>query len=161
MKVPQTKVLLGIQVAILFVGTVFAWSKLIPQLTNFYALYGTFFRVSDCVVPNPFVTACLYGSLAFIVALFWSVRVYVAPSYTSERYLRNFLVFCVAFAGSVVLSEAGEYYHWYSSTVSVTCSPGVSPLATPCFTGLIFFLITCLISVVATGKQRQSDTLPG
>lgn len=158
MNASNTKKLLLVQCLVLFGGTVFAWSKLLPQLINFYALYGTFLRVSDCVVPNPLVTACLYGSLAFLVALFWSVRVYLDPSQVSERRLRNFLLFCVAFAGSVVLSEAAEYYKLFSGAVSVTCSPGVSPLQTPCFTGMLFFIAAFLVSIFAT-KSLSSDKM--
>lgn len=143
------KHLLGLQSIILFCGTIFAWSKLIPQFIAFYATYGTFLRFSDCVVPNPFMTACLYGSLAFVVALYWSVRLYLAPSATSERWLRNFLVFCVAFAGSVVLSEAAEYYKLFTGSVSVTCTPGVPPLETPCFVGMLFFIGALICSTFA------------
>jgi len=149
------KKLLGVQTLVLFGGMVFAWSKLIPQLVDFYARYGTFFRVSDCVVPNPFLTACLYGSLAFAGALYWSLRVYLSPAYMSERYLRNFLVFCVAFAGSVVLSETVEYYKLFTGVVSVTCSPGVAPVATPCFTGMIFFIVALVMALFTTRRFRS------
>jgi hypothetical protein len=151
----KTKALLGIQSVILFAGIVFAWSKLIPQLVNFYSLYGTFFRISDCVVPNPFVTACLYGSLAFVAALYWSVRVYLLPAQRSERLLRNFLIFCVIFAGSVVLSEAAEYYHLVSGSVSVTCSRGVAPMQTPCFFGLLYFVTALIVATYAVQQMNR------
>lgn len=155
------KVLRGALVGILFAGTLFAWSKLIPQLTNFYTLYGTFFRMSD-KVPNPLLTACLYGSAAFLGALYWSFRVYRHPTGTSERYLRNFLVFCVAFAGSVVLSEMAEYYHWFASSVSVSCSPGIPPVQTPCFFGMLFFIAALAVSLfiaLAQTSREESGSL--
>ncbi len=151
-----TKKLLALQSVILFAGTVFAWSKLIPQFVDFYALYGTFFRVSDCIVPNPFVTACFYGSAAFLVALYASVRLYQNPNVKGVRNLRNFLVFCVTFAGSVVLSEAATYYHWISSSISVTCSPGIAPIYTPCFTGMLCFLAAAVVAFFAVRASSES-----
>jgi hypothetical protein len=153
------KVLRGLLVGTLLAGTLFAWLKSIPQLTNFYTLYGTFFRMSD-TVPNPLLTACLYGSTAFLVALYWSFRVYRNPSATSERYLRNFLVFCVAFAGSVVLSEMAEYYHWFASSISVNCSPGVPPAQTPCFFGMLFFIAALAVSLFIALASTSHEKTP-
>ncbi len=155
MNITLAKKLLLTQALVLFGGTVFAWSKLIPQLRDFWALYGTFFRVNDCVIPNPFLTACFYGSAAFLVALFWSIRVYQSPGYGGERRLRNFLLFCVVFGASVVAYEAVEYYKLFGhSTNAFICTPGVSPLETPCFTGMLFFIVAFGFSVVATRRLK-------
>ena len=151
----NSRPLLALQSLLLFAGSLFAWSKLAPQLTGFYALYGTFFRVSDCAIPNPFVTACLYGSIAFLAALVWSLSAYQRPSFVSERRLRNFLAFCVVFAASVVLSETATYYKLVTTAVSVTCSPGVPPLQTPCFYGLVFFTASFITAVFATRRLAR------
>jgi len=147
------KKLLGIQSFALLCGTIFAWSKLIPQFNHFQSLYGTLFRFSDCTVPNPLLTACFYGSMAFLGALFWSLSVYKNPGLVSERRLRNFLLFCVIFAASVVLYEAAQYYKIFATNaVSVSCSPGVSPLRTPCFFGMLFFIAAFITSIFATRR---------
>ncbi len=138
-------------------GTVFAWSKLIPQFGNFYAAYGTFWRFRDCTIPNPLATACFYGSLAFLFALFWSLAVFRSPSPIGERYLRNFLLFCVFFAGSVVSYEFADYYKLFgSNAIPVSCSPGVFPLLTPCFFGLLFFLGAYITAIFATRRFNQN-----
>lgn len=146
---PSTKKLIRIQTIILFLGTIYAWSKLLPQFATFS--------------PNPFLTACLYGSLGFLVALFWSVFVYQQPTERSERYLRNFLLFCVLFAASVVTYEAFVYYHLFGlRTNAFICTPGVHPLETPCFTGMVFFITAFLASLVATRTlPGSSDRIPG
>lgn len=152
----RTKDLLLIQFLTLLGGTVFAWSNLIPQLSNFLATYGTFLRFSDTSIPNPLLTACLYGSSAFIVALFWALALYQNPSYRSERSLRNFLVFAIVFAASVVSYEAVLYYGIIEAgSVPVTCSPGVHPLATPCFFGALFFIAAFAIADSATRRLKQ------
>ena len=141
----RTQTVLLIQTIVLFCGTAFAWSKLIPQFVSFS--------------PNPFLTACLYGSTAFLVVLFWSVRVYQHTTYRSQRYLRNFLLFCVAFAASVVAYEAVEYYHLLGpSTNAFICTPGVPPTQTPCFVGMLFFIAAFIVSIFAT---RRLTPLPG
>lgn len=135
--VAQTLVLLG--------GTVFAWTNALAQIREFYELYGTLFRFTDCVIPNPFTTACLYGSIAFLVAFIWSVR--VLQTQTGERYLRNFLIFCVLFAGSVVSLEFAQFYGVVPTSVpSVGCTPGIAPTLTPCFYGFLIFFLAFLIS---------------
>src|ERR1035437_6276109 len=44
MKNFDVKKMLVVQSVILLFGTLFAWSKLIPQFANFNAIYGTLFR---------------------------------------------------------------------------------------------------------------------
>ena len=149
----NAKTILLLQSFLLFAGTVFAWSNLLPQGGNFLKLYGTLFRFTDISVPNPFLTACLYGSLAFLIAVYWSVRVYQRPQYAGERLLRNFLLFCVVFAGSVFLYEAADFYHLLGAgAVSVSCNPGTPPLSTPCFYGMLFFIGAFITSVFATRR---------
>lgn len=141
-----------LQSVLLVGGTVFAWSKLIPQFSEFIAIYGTAFRFRDCAIPNPLTTACFYGSVAFVVALIWSLKLLRKPDYTSERYLRNFLLFGVCFAASVVSYEFADYYKLFSSEVTISCSPGVLPFKTPCFTGMLFFIASFITAVFATRR---------
>lgn len=153
MDTAHIKKLLVVQSLILFGGTVFAWSKLLAQFSNFHSLYGTIFKFSGCTVPNPLLTACFYGSTAFLVALFWSIMLYQDPNPVSERRLRNFLLFCVIFAGSVVAYEAVEYYKLLGGgTTAFICTPGVSPLQTPCFFGMLFFIAAFTFSVSVTRR---------
>jgi hypothetical protein len=152
----KIKTLLLWQSLILVGGTVFAWSKLLGQFDNFKMVYGTVFRFKDCVISNPFLTPCFWGSMAFIFATVWAFSNWLKPGYTRQRYLRNFLLFCVFFAGSVVAYEFIEYYKLLgANTVSISCAPGVFPLLTPCFTGLLFFLCAYSWSVGVTRKLRN------
>ena len=154
----ELKKLLLIQGLLLVGGTVFAWSRLIPKFQDFYATYGTLFRFRDCTLPNPMATACFYGSLAFIFALIWAFMVIQKPTLVSQRRLRNFLLFCVVFAGSVVTYEILDYYKLIPATgVIVSCTPGLNPLLTPCFYGLLFFSAAFITSVFATRQLRAQE----
>ena len=148
--------LIALQTLFLLVGSMFAWSKLVPQMTTFYAIYHTFWHFVGCTVPNPLTTACLYGSIGFVVALVWSLKVLGTPTYTGQRYLRNFLLGCSIFAASVVAYEALVYYKIIAATVSVSCTPGASPLASPCFTGMTFFILAFATSIFATRRLRDA-----
>ena len=149
-----------VQAMILLWGTFFAWSKLIPQMRDFQGLYGTLFYFTDCAIPNPLTTACFYGSVAFMVACIWALWMLQGPSETSARRLRAFLVFCVVFAGSVVLYEAADYYKLFAGdALPISCSPGVHPLKTPCFYGMLFFLSACIVASSIVRKIKNKNIL--
>jgi hypothetical protein len=144
---------------VLFSGTLFAWSQLIPQITNFYSTYGTVLKFRDCAIPNPFITACFFGSLAFVVALVWSLSLLKNPTLSRQRIFRNFLLFCVAFAGSVLLYEFADFYKLIpAGGIPISCSPGIAPWKTPCFFGLLFFLSAYIASILNV-RQLQSSAM--
>lgn len=152
------KKLLFAQGLFLLGGMVFAWTRLIMQFRNFHALYGTIWRFRDCTLPNPMATACFYGSLAFVAAFIWSLTLVQKPSLVSQRRLRNFLLFCVVFAGSVVSYETADYLKLIpGGGVPVSCTPGVNPILTPCFYGLLFFLGAFITSIFATRRLRATN----
>ncbi|OGE88290.1 MAG: hypothetical protein A3J07_00660 [Candidatus Doudnabacteria bacterium RIFCSPLOWO2_02_FULL_49_13] len=153
----STPKLLLLQGVLLLGGMVFAWSRLLGQFQNFQELYGTLFRFRDCTLPNPILTACFYGSLAFVAAFIWSFTLVQHPTLVSQRRLRNFLLFGVVFAGSVVGYETADYFKWLPGpAVPVSCTPGINPLLTPCFYGLLFFLAAFLVSIVITRRLGAS-----
>ncbi len=139
---------------------VFAWTNLFSQFANFNALYGTIFRIEGCTVPNPFLTPCFFGSLGFVAAVFWSVRLWQSASTRSERYLRNFLAGCSVFALSVVTLETMQYYKLIGGA-SVSCTPGAAPWTTPCFTGMLVFLFAFIVSAIAVRLLSRAATIGG
>ncbi len=138
-------------------GALFAWTTLFAQFEKFLNLYGTLFRFADCVMPNPLITPCFYGSVAFVVACVWSAWLIKKPSSTGDLWISRFLGFGVVFALAVLGYEAIEYYHLIDfGGVSVSCAPGVHPLQTPCFTGLLFFLAAYLLSFALLRVERTN-----
>src|SRR3989338_755876 len=130
-----------LQSIILAGGVFFSWFALSNQFAIFWHEYGTFFRFSDCVIPNPLITPCFYGSLAFLGAFVWSLLLIGKHNEASQKWLRNFLLFGVFFALFVLGYETLQYYKMLSLSVpQVSCAPGVPPFQTPCFIGLLFFV---------------------
>lgn len=134
-------------------GTVFAWTTLIGQFGRFFDLYGTLFKVQNCIIPNPLATPCFYGACAFIGALVWSLWLIYRPNAHCQRWLRNFLAFGVVFAASVVTLETLQFYKIMGGP-TISCSPGLSPLHTPCFTGMLFFTAAFLVSWAITQTEK-------
>ncbi len=151
----QLRILLALQAVILLGGVIFSWRALFVQFNAFYALYGDLTRIKDCVIPNPITTPCFYGSVAFIVALAWAVVLLRVRSEKSLRYLRNFLIFGVCFALTVLAYEAVQYYYPSFSGPKISCNPGAHPLKTPCFSGLLFFVMAAVTAVLADRKQTE------
>ena len=131
------------QTILLAAGVVYSWSRVVIQFQTFYSKYGTIFRIKDCAYPNPLVTACFYGAVAFVLAFAWSLKIYLDKELKliCEKRLRWFLLFGVCFALSVLAFEFLLYYKVYRPAGPIiACSPGVFPLKTPCFVGLCIYL---------------------
>jgi hypothetical protein len=126
---------------VLGAGVVSSWSAVIVQFSQFYKLYGTFLHASTLYATNPFLTPCLYGSLAFLVACIWSCWLVLYPNARSEWWLNALLIFGIVFASVVMLYECGLYFGYFRFGPILVCTPGVNPLYTPCFRGLIFFFL--------------------
>lgn len=154
----EKKILLA-QAIVLLGGTVFSWYHLLPMVSRFQSVYGTLFHFVGCTVPNPFLTPCLYGSVAFLIALLWSMSMYRYPGHARERRLRNFLLFCVAFGVVAVSYETAQFYHVIGG-YSVSCDPGASPFATPCFFGTFFYIGAYVIAIVAARRLKPVISAP-
>lgn len=149
-----------IQAVFLSGGVIFAWSTLAMQTSAFIATYGTLFRFSNTVAPNPLITACFYGSLGMLVACAWAFYLIRNPTFHSQRYFTYFVYFCVAFAYTVIGYEFLAYYHLLPFQVNaVVCTPGVFPLQTPCFFGSLFFLATAIVATIVH-RNTQNTTHP-
>ncbi|PJE76116.1 hypothetical protein COV04_01130 [Candidatus Uhrbacteria bacterium CG10_big_fil_rev_8_21_14_0_10_48_11] len=158
------KKVLTLQTILLAGGVFISWTTTLGQFRTFHTLYGTLFRFNDCAIPNPFVTACFYGAVAFLVAFGWSLWLSLgSENRTGERYLKNFLLFAVLFAISVLTYESLEYYKVFSfGGKIITCSPGTPLYTTPCFYGMLFFLtsyFTALVTLRFVSVKSTIDNL--
>lgn len=126
---------------VLGLGVISSWSALAVQFQTFLGEYGTLLHGSTSLAANPLLTPCLYGSLAFLVALFWSAMLIVHPSGRSEVWLQRLLIFGIVFAAVVTTYDCAEYLGIFRVGVPIVCSPGQNPLYGACFRGLIFFAL--------------------
>lgn len=149
-----------VQSLVLLGGTVFAWFTVFGDFERFYQVEGTLFKVKDCVVPNPVVTPCFYGAIAFLLALTWSIviikSINLPALYQRQKYLFWFLI-------------AGTIFAWYNVTklliIFYSTAPGpkigcsgqllVNPYTTPCFFGASIFLLALIVSGTILLRLRK------
>lgn len=139
-----------LRTTILGLGIISAWSALVAQFVRFYG--GAY------LATNPYLTPCLYGSLAFLVALAWSAYLILYPNLNSEKWLQRLLIFGVVFAALVVTYDCLDYLHLFSFGVPIVCTPGVNSIYTPCFRGLIFFLLAYIAGRYQMQTREQNST---
>lgn len=157
------KKLFSWQVIILLAGTLFAWYTIIIDFLRFYDIEGTIFRVQDCAFPNPVVTPCFWGALAFLIALIWAIKIKkfdIPKQKKQQKFLIWFLI-------------AGNIFAWSNFTYglvkfllnqgepTIGCSGQLvsNPLMTPCFWGATLFLLGLIMAAVTYFKLKshQSD----
>jgi len=142
----QKQILTGTLAVVLGGGVLFSWSQVFAQYLDFLGVYPSIFFFGQTIVPNPLLTPCLYGSVALLVSFVWALTLWISFHERSMRLLSYLLLFGVCFALLVLGYEALEYYHLVQFSVSISCSPGVHPLMTPCAGGFLFFLASWLLS---------------
>jgi len=142
----------------LVVGTVIAWSTVTLGFIRFYRAEGTILKFTNCALPNPLTTPCLYGAIAFLVALIWAA--YLASHTMSigrgYEHLWWLLLASTIFGWSNV---AYEFWRWGQSPtgfiVSCTTESISSPFQSPCLYGSTMFLGAWLsVDLIARGRRR-------
>ena len=120
-------------------GSIFAWYTVFNDFSRFQRIYGTIFRIENCSVPNPVMTACFYGAIAFVIALIFSVK-------KMEKPLYFLIIGGTIFAWS---NFAYEVYKFYASTGVKTSCAGIitdNVFTTPCFYGAVIYLLALITS---------------
>ena len=127
-------------------GSIFSWYTVFNDFSRFQRIYGTIFRIENCSVPNPVMTACFYGAIAFVIALIFSVKKMEKPLYL-------LLIGGTIFAWS---NFGYEVYKFYIATGVKTSCAGVitnNVFSTPCFYGASIYLLALVtILCIKFGK---------
>jgi hypothetical protein len=125
----------------LIFGVGFSWYTVINDFIRFERIYGTIFRIENCVVPNPVTTPCFYGAIAFLIALSLLI-------FKKYIYLKYILFGGTIFAWGNFLFEAYKFY-LPTNTTKIGCSgiEVVSIFNTPCFYGALIYLISLIIFI--------------
>lgn len=153
------KLLPRLQIAVLAVGTTFAWVTLIVDYHRFFSAGGRVFDLSGCAVTNPLLTPCFYGALAFLAAFIWALVLLRSPAEAvagRQRGLNWLLAVGTVFAWGNFAYELFLYSRQRPAP-AFRCPPGevvVHPLMTPCFYGALIFLAAFAISLFILRTRR-------
>ena len=131
--------LFKLQSAVLFAGTVFAWTTVYTDFSRFYKYYGSLTRIQNCVIPNPVTTPCFYGAFAFLIGFIWSVSILksrLGRRILKQKKLNILLIAGTIFAWSNFAYETIKFYA-AKSGAKVSCSgvPTDNIFLTACFFG--------------------------
>lgn len=146
-----------LRVLTIVAGVIVSWYATISAFINFYDFEGTIFKIKDCVLPNPVVTPCFWGSLAFFIALVWAYKLHNKASLRGEKYFFYFMILCVLFAWSNFAVEFKGIEPPSGSIVAPCPANKTNPFLTPCFFGSIIFTISFFVShlIVRNSKGEK------
>jgi hypothetical protein len=140
-------------VVFLAIGALVAWSTTILALTRFYGSEGTLLRLDNIGIPNPVITPCFWGAVAFLIAVPWAGSLYSrlgrANPVGGYRMLGWFLVACVLFGWSVVGYESWRLSQSATgSIIGCTAAPMTSIFQSPCLYGSSMYLASLVAAYI-------------
>lgn len=147
-----------ILLALLSVGTIFAFYTVVTDFQRFYDFEGTLFKIQDCVVPNPVTTPCFYGAFGFLAALIWAWKI---GRGTVRQWLKHlyFIIACVLFAWGNFAYSLYHYYQTLATGHPVGCSGQYvsNPWITPCFIGATIFFLSLLVAIWHWHEKKRTN----
>lgn len=151
----QIKIL---QVGALTAGSIFAWYNNAKAFVDFYNLEGTLWKFSDCDIPNPLITACFYGGIAFILALIWTGKLQDFSGEKLKKNLKNLVYFLIAgsiFAWSNFAYEAYKLAKAAGAPIVGCTGPIQSLWESPCLYGAILFTLSLIFTYLWKREEDQ------
>lgn len=149
---------LWFQSLLLLIGSIVAVRAVIIDFNLFYSYEGTLFKVKDCIIPNPVVTPCFYGAIAFVLSLVWSLTLLRRPERKkfSQKHLAWFLGAGTIFGWSNFVPILLRF-NARTGTAVVGCSGQLTtnPFTTPCFYGSVLFTLSFIVAAVIAWRRRK------
>lgn len=152
------RAVLGLQALILIAGNYVGWSTIFREVNDYCDQLGRgYWALLDfggTVVANPLLSPCFWGSIVFVIALGWTIRLLLQKDagrrYRSLSHLWWLLLGGTAFA---LLNNIPVMYQFYTKPAGsvVSCSAGVvtNPFLTSCFLGFAAFLLALAAATLA------------
>jgi len=145
------------QIVVLLSGTLFAFYTVFIDFLRFYQYEGTFFKVKDCIYPNPVTTPCFYGAFAFLLALLWAYKIKDTVGSNDFLVKQKKLIYLLVVGTIFAWSNFGILYVKFLNTPAgeqFSCSgvPATSPFTTSCFVGSTVFLVSLILGIVLYRK---------
>jgi hypothetical protein len=147
------------QILFLFAGTIVAWLAVYDDFARFYGKEGTIFKIENCTYPNPIVTPCFYGAIAFLAFFIWAImvvrRTEIREKIRQEQYLSWALVCGTLFGWGNFIKLYLDYIQ--GSQIGCSGAPMTIPFATPCFYGSCIFLLSLIVSWLILLRAGDGD----
>jgi len=159
---PETWI--GFQIVALVGGNYVGWSTIFGEVQSFCDQEGkgisSLLIIEGTYSTNPLLSPCFWGSIAFLIALVWSISIALNKNSkqikSSARQLRWLLIggTIFAFANNVPI-----FYRFFTSPIgeAVSCSGNLvrNPLLTSCFLGFSAFLVATISALAYRRTSRK------
>lgn len=139
----------------MFAGVAVSWITTINSFVNFYRIEGTLFKIKDCAVPNPIVTPCFWGALAFIAGAYWAIKLNKEADAGKEKGFLYFIIFCILFAWSNFLVEVLKIDYKIGGVISPCPVAYSSPWVSACFFGSVLFTLSGLTTLLIVKSKKH------
>ncbi len=153
------KKLQTLQIGVLAGGSLFAWYTVFNDFGRYFAASGKIFDFSgSCRFPNPLMTPCFYGAIAFLICLGWAINNFYADSfgYKNQKNLNYLIIACNLFAWG---NFSNSLYKFYRPRTGIfyNCSglPATNPFSAPCFYGASVYLFSLIISLIILQSLKK------
>jgi hypothetical protein len=159
------KLWLGLQALALGWGNYVGWSTIYRDVqvfcTNEAKGLDALLSFNGTVTTNPLTTPCFWGTLAFAVALIWTVRLLFMKDLkkVKHEYKKLFILLVVGTIFALV-NNVPLFYKFYTTPkgTATSCSPGkllTNPFITSCFFGLSAFSLSVLSGLGVRKTLRE------
>ena len=146
-----------LQTITLAVGSFIGWREVIAEV-NYYCDANAFgigglTSFSGTLTTNPILTPCFWGSIAFVIALVWSLMILFNKSVKWQKVqMRNIFWLLL---GATIFAWTNTSYTFYKYYAD---NPGIpyfgcpaeridNPFTTACFMGATAFLVALIINI--------------
>jgi len=159
--------LLFAQSLTLLIGSFIGWREVISEINYFCEAnnvgLGGLTSFSGNLTTNPILTPCFWGSIAFVVALIWSIYIFWLSDKTKK--LKNQAKLFILLIGSVIFAWANTAYTFYKFYGNSTGTDHFGcpadriddPWTTACFMGATAFLIAFWFALVYRRTSKSKD----
>lgn len=148
-KFKKVKMFLYLQAAALLIGNIVGWTTVFAEVNQY---------CGGNSLVNPLTSPCLYGSIAFLVALTWTIFVVFKKDYTKvvshERKLWLLLLAGTIFA---LVNNIPIIYNFYTQPSSMGCSGNIitNPYTTGCFMGLVCYFAAFVFGSLGLWSKKK------
>jgi ABC-type transport system involved in cytochrome c biogenesis permease subunit len=159
--------LLYLQSTALIAGTYIGWSTIFKEINKYCEItgdgYSSLLTFSGTITKNPLLTPCFWGSIAFVIALVWSLMIVLEKDKVRARLSEKRLLWLLGGGTIFALGNNAPILYRYFFTPNekgLSCGGTYidNPFTTACFLGFCAFFAAFILGIVWYKLNRKVST---
>lgn len=162
------KIYLWLQALALTIGSIIGWVTVVREIDYFCDVQGTgltgITSFTGNITTNPIATPCFWGSIAFVVALVWTIYLLLQHDRAKLIWHQTRLIWLLA--GSTIFALSNNlytFYKYYSQSTGTDyfgCSIDNigNPFVTACNAGFLAFLLALIFGYLNLKFLKKGST---